>query len=62
VADGAWEALTAQVRRVGMVSGQPMSATRAGGEQRRVVVSAALLAEAELAGIGWVIQLGGAAT
>ncbi|MBB3195783.1 PAS domain-containing protein [Roseateles terrae] len=62
--DGTWEALMAQVRRVGMVSGQPMTAVGAagaGGERRRVVVSAALLAEAEPAGIGWVIQPGDSA-
>lgn len=59
--DGAWEALTAQVRRVGMVSGQPMTAIGAGGGPRRVAVSAALLAEGEPAGIGWVMRLNDAA-
>lgn len=55
--EGAWSALTAQVRRVGMVSGQRLDLQSAAGDLHPVEVSAALLAETEPAGVGWVVRM-----
>lgn len=54
---GAWSALTTQVRRVGMVSGQRLNLQSATGDLQLVDVSAALLAETEPAGVGWVLRM-----
>lgn len=54
---GAWSALTAQVRRVGMVSGQRLDVQSASGDLQPVEVSAALLAETEPSGVGWVLRM-----
>lgn len=54
---GAWSALTAQVRRVGMVSGQRLAVQTSDAEVQAVEVSVALLAETEPAGLGWVLRL-----